>query len=131
MTGQSKHQAWPDKQYAGQAELFEEYECDLQTWLIERGYHEWMKLEDPRKYPRVDNARTVTRADDPSGRPIGTRLRYESARDYQSRCDRYKEKAMKIWAKAMRGYTADARSTALQAPRYEPQALFDIEESRT
>ena len=45
MTGQSKHQAWPDKQYAGQAELFEEYECDLQTWLIERRYHEWMKLE--------------------------------------------------------------------------------------
>ena len=36
MTGQSKHQAWPDKQYAGQAELFEEYECDLQTWLIEK-----------------------------------------------------------------------------------------------
>ena len=102
MTGQSKHQAWPDKQYAGQAELFEEYECDLQTWLIERGYHEWMKLEDPRKYPRVDNSRTVTRADDPSGRPIGTRLRYESARDYQRRCGRYEEKAMKIWAKAMR-----------------------------
>ena len=25
MTGQSKHSAWPDKQYAGQAELFEEY----------------------------------------------------------------------------------------------------------
>ena len=25
MTGQSKHQAWPDKQYAGQEELFEEY----------------------------------------------------------------------------------------------------------
>ena len=25
MTGQSKHQAWPDKQYAGHAELFEEY----------------------------------------------------------------------------------------------------------
>jgi hypothetical protein len=25
MTGQSKHQAWPDKQYSGQAELFEEY----------------------------------------------------------------------------------------------------------
>jgi len=96
------------------------------TWLIERGYHEWMKLEDPRKYPRVDNSRTVTRAGDPSGRPIGTRLRYESARDYESRCDRYKEKAMKIWAKAMRGYTSDARSTALQAPRYEPQALFDI-----
>ena len=52
MTGQSKHQAWPDKQYAGQAELFEEYECDLQTWLIEKGHREWMKLEDPSKYPR-------------------------------------------------------------------------------
>ena len=62
MTGQSKHQAWPDKQYAGQAELFEEYECDLQTWLIERGHHELMKLEDPRKYPRSDSNRRVTRA---------------------------------------------------------------------
>ena len=61
-TGQSKHQALPDKQYAGQAELFEEYECDLQTWLIERGHHELMKLEDPRKYPRSDSNRRVTRA---------------------------------------------------------------------
>ena len=45
MTGQSKLSAWPNKQYAGQTELFEEHECDLQTWIIERDYHEWMKLE--------------------------------------------------------------------------------------
>ena len=67
MTGQSKHQAWPDKQYAGQAEFFEEYECDLQTWLIEKRYHEWMKLEDPRKYPRSDrDRRRVTLAVTPA-----------------------------------------------------------------
>jgi len=41
MTTQSKY-AWPDKQYDGNVLGYEEHATDQQTWLIEKGYDEFM-----------------------------------------------------------------------------------------
>jgi len=125
MTTHSKF-AWPDKQYDGNIAGYEEHETDQETWLIDKGYAEWMREVDPRTIPRVTQDYRVRRRDDPSGEPIGTRVYRESQDSYSRRCDRYVQRGMKIWAKAMRGYTGQARATALQAPKHDPKALFAI-----
>ena len=85
-----------------------------------------MREVDPRTIPRVRQDYRVTRADDPSGEPIGTRVHRESRDNYRRRGEAWAQKGMKIWAKAMRGYTGQARATALQAPKHDPKALFAI-----
>ena len=40
MTNSSK--AWPDTQYDGNAEGYEEYDTDREAWLVDKGYGEWM-----------------------------------------------------------------------------------------
>jgi hypothetical protein len=125
MTNQSKF-AWPEKQYNGNTAGYEEHETDQETWLIDKGYDEYMRQPDPRSIPRVREDYRVRRADDPSGLPVGTWVNYESRDSYKRRCDRWVQKGMKIWAKALRGYTGQARSTALLAPKHDPKALFAI-----
>ena len=58
MTVQSKY-AWPDKQYDGNVLGYEEHATDLQTWLIERGYDEFMTEVNPRTIPREPQNRQV------------------------------------------------------------------------
>ena len=86
MTNSSK--AWPDTQYNGNAEDYEEYDTDREAWLVDKGYDEWMEQVDPRITPRVDRNYTVRRADDPSGQPAGTHLFYESAVEYRRNSNR-------------------------------------------
>lgn len=125
MTNQSKY-AWPEKQYDGNTAGYEEHETDVQTWLIDKGYDRFMQEVNPRTIPRVERNYQVRRADDPSGQPIGMWIYWETVDRYERRCQRYEEKAKKVWARMMRGYTGAARNTALQAPAHDPQALFAI-----
>merc|ERR1719316_1159303 len=106
--------------------MYEEYDTDREAWLVDKGYDEWMEQVDPRTIPRVERNYRVNRADDPSGQPVGTQLFYESAVAYRQRGERYAKKGSKIWARALRGYTGQARTTALQAEKHNPQALFAI-----
>ena len=49
----------------------------------------------------------------------------ESPRSYTRRCGRYASQEKKIWARAIRGFTGAARTTALQqAATYDARALF-------
>ena len=41
MTTHSEY-AWPDKQYDGNVLGYEEHATDQQTWIIEKGYDEFM-----------------------------------------------------------------------------------------
>jgi len=125
MTVQSKY-AWPDKQYDGNVLGYEEHATDLQTWLIERGYDEFMTEVNPRTIPREPQNRQVQREGDPSGHPVGYFIYWESVEHYEKRCSDWEKKAKKIWAKMMRGYTGAARTTAMQAPEHDPQALVAL-----
>lgn len=125
MTVQSKY-AWPEKQYDGNTAGYEEHATDLQTWLIDKGYDEFMQEVNPRSIPREPVNRQVQRDDDPSGQPRGTWIYWESEEHYARRCNRYDAKAKKIWARMIRGYTGAARATALQAPEHDPRALLDM-----
>jgi len=116
--------AWPYKQYDGNTAGYEEYATDKETWIIDKGYDKFMRTSDPRLTPRVVSSYRVRNADDPNGR-VGEWVRSESEGSYRRRGEAYVEKARKIWAKVMRGYTGQARTTALLAEKYNPKAVFD------
>jgi len=50
----------------------------------------------------------------------------QSAVEYRRRGERHAKKGSKIWARALRGYTGQARTTALQAEKHNPHALFAV-----
>ena len=93
---------------------FDEYDTDRKAWLIERGYDDHVSKTRPRSIPRVERSYRVDSDNDPNGRR-GQYVRSESPRSYECRCTRFEEKDKRIWAKAIRGYTGAARTTAMQA----------------
>lgn len=97
---------------------------DKETWLIEKGYDRHMRKVNPRTIPRVRESYRVRNRDDPHGF-VGEWIERESRASYERRCEAYEEQARKIWAKGLRGFTGPARATALLAPKYDPQAMFD------
>lgn len=103
---------------------FDEYDTDRKAWLIDRGYDDHVSKTHPRSIPRVERSYRVDSDNDPNGRR-GQYVRSESPRSYERRCTRFEDKDKRIWAKAIRGYTGAARTTAMQAPQYQAKPLFD------
>lgn len=120
----SRAKVWPLHQFGG-GDNFEEYDVDKDTWLIDKGYDKFLGKRDPSTVPRVRQSYTVSTDNDPHG-ARGTRVRYESQADYDSRCKRYSDEDKRLWAKIMRGYCGAARATAMRAPKYKAQALLDL-----
>jgi len=120
----SRAKVWPLHQFGG-GDNFEEYDVDKDTWLIDKGYDKFLGKRDPSTIPRVRQSYTVSTDNDPHG-ARGTRVRYESQADYNSRCKRYSDEDKRLWAKIMRGYCGAARATAMRAPKYKAQALLDL-----
>ena len=120
----SRAKVWPLHQFDG-GDSFEEYDVDKDTWLIDKGYDKFLSKRDPSTVPRVRQSYTVSTDNDPHG-ARGTRVRYESQADYDSRCKRYVDEDKRLWAKIMRGYCGAARATAMRAPKYKAQALLDL-----
>ena len=71
MSGLETSKAWPTKQYSGKLEDFEEYESDLEGWIITEDYEEFFDQEHPGNIPRVETIHMVANDEesDPNGPP--------------------------------------------------------------
>jgi len=119
------NKAWPNKQYDGSAEKYEEYELEKEAWTIRDEYEEHLTSTDPKKVPRVEQSYTVPADDenDPHG-PPGTEVPAESENRYSSRLQRDAKLNKKIWAEAIVGFSGEARKTVLSAEKYDAREVF-------
>jgi hypothetical protein len=119
------NKAWPNKQYDGSAERYEEYELEREAWAIRKDYEEHLTSTDPKQVPRVEETYTVPEHDekDPHG-PPGTEVPAESENRYNSRLQRDAKLGKKIWAEAIVGFNSEARRTVLSVAKYDARAVF-------
>ena len=95
--------AWPNRQYGGNSDQYEEFETEMEAWTINNGYEEHLNGKAPER-----GDYTGTRAE----------ARFEAA------LARDAKKGKEIWAKAIGGFAGDARKSAMSAEKHNARALF-------
>ena len=127
MTTQWSRDAWPNKQYPGDPEGFETYETDKDAWLVVNNFADHINSRPPASLPRVLARYTVADNvhDDPHG-PAGTVVPTESGAAYARRCVADTAIGTQCWARAITGYSVNARAIALTVTKHNAQCQTTI-----
>lgn len=125
MSHKESTKAFPDQQYNGSAEGYDNYDADKLSWAITNNYDEHLESVDPSTIPRVDAAYTVPANDndDPHG-PPGTNVPRETQAAYDRRIAKDKKDGKTIWAGGLRGMKDDARESFLATEQFNARAAF-------
>lgn len=125
MTTQWSRDAGPNKQYPGDPEGFETYETDKDAWLVVNNFADHINSRPPASLPRVLARYTVADNvhDDPHG-PAGTVVPTESGAAYARRCVADTAIGTQCWARAITGYSVNARAIALTVTKHNARQLF-------
>jgi hypothetical protein len=106
--------AWPNKQYDGNEEDYDEFNSDRIAWCVDNGY-DLIDETDPSTTPRV-----LVAYDDETGKHFAV----ESLTAYTRRINEDRELNKKMWAKAIRGFTGYARKIADAAGEQDGRKVF-------